>query len=55
MSYSRNSSSKTATQSIHEDPAGLQLSRFDPAFEEQMHLAREIMNERRAVLSELAK
>jgi putative addiction module antidote len=34
---------------------GVQLKAHDPAFDEQMALAREIMEERRAVLRELAK
>jgi putative addiction module antidote len=36
-------------------PDGVQLKAHDSAFDEQMALAREIMEERRAVLRELAK
>ena len=36
-------------------PGGVQLTPFDPEFEEQMTLAREIMHEDRDILHELAK
>ncbi len=36
-------------------PDGVRLTPFDPAFEEQMKAAREIMKARRNVLHELAK
>lgn len=36
-------------------PGGATLTPHDPAFEEQMKVAREIMADRRAVLRELAK
>lgn len=38
-----------------ETPQGVNLTPYDPAFEEQMKLARDIMKTRRAVLHELAK
>lgn len=38
-----------------ESPEGVRLTAFDPAFEEQMKLAREVMKSRRNVLRELAK
>ncbi len=38
-----------------ETPEGLRLSTSDPVFEEQMAVARRIMEERRDVLRELAK
>jgi putative addiction module antidote len=38
-----------------ESPDGFRLTAFDPAFEEQMALARQVMKSRRNVLRELAK
>ena len=38
-----------------ESPEGVRLTPFDPAFEEQMKAARDIMKNRRNVLHELAK
>lgn len=40
---------------VSELPDGIALRRCDPAFAEEMALAREIMRERRDVLRELAK
>lgn len=36
-------------------PDGLRITPYDPEFEEQMRIGREIMKERRDVLRELAK
>jgi putative addiction module antidote len=41
--------------SFVETPNGIELRPFDPAFEQQMAVARDIMHKRRAVLRELAK
>lgn len=41
--------------SLSETPEGVTLSRRDPAFEEQMAAAREVMARRRNALRELAK
>ena len=41
--------------SISDAPGGVTLSRYDPEFEHQMSLAREIMKRRRNALRELAK
>ena len=41
--------------SISDAPGGVTLSRYDPEFERQMTLARQIMKERRNALRELAK
>ena len=38
-----------------ESPDGVRLTPFDPAFEQQMEVARKIMKGRRNVLHELAK
>lgn len=38
-----------------ESPEGVRLTPFDPAFEQQMEVARKIMKSRRDVLHELAK
>jgi len=40
---------------VTETPKGVELSPYDPDFEADMKLAREIMHKRRAVLRELAK
>lgn len=40
---------------LTETPDGYALSPYDPAFEEQMEAAREIMKRRRNALRELAK
>ncbi|KAB0266997.1 AbrB/MazE/SpoVT family DNA-binding domain-containing protein [Microvirga brassicacearum] len=40
---------------VSETPNGIELSPYDPEFEADMELAREIMQKRRAVLRELAK
>jgi putative addiction module antidote len=40
---------------ITDTPNGIELSPYDPEFEADMELAREIMRKRRAVLRELAK
>lgn len=40
---------------VTETPDGLRITAYNPEFEEQMRLGREIMKERRAVLRELAK
>ena len=40
---------------VSETPNGIELSPYDPEFEADMELAREIMRKRRAVLRELAK
>jgi len=40
---------------VSETPTGIELSPYDPEFEADMELAREIMRKRRAVLRELAK
>ena len=40
---------------VTETPDGLRITTHNPEFEAQMHVAREIMKERRAVLHELAK
>ena len=41
--------------SISDAPGGLTLSRYDPAFEQQMAAARTVMKKRRNALRELAK
>ncbi len=41
--------------SLSETPNGIELSPFDPDFEEQMRLAEEIMDRYRDTLRELAK
>ena len=46
---------KGDTVFVTETPDGLAITPNDPAFETQMHAAREIMKKRRAVLRELAK
>ncbi|MQY50303.1 AbrB/MazE/SpoVT family DNA-binding domain-containing protein [Rhodocyclus gracilis] len=38
-----------------ESPEGVRLTAFDPAFAEQMELAKQVMKSRRNVLRELAK
>lgn len=38
-----------------ESPDGYRLTPYDPEFERQMTIAREVMHERREVLRELAK
>jgi hypothetical protein len=40
---------------LTESPDGYRLTPYDPAFEQQMSVARGIMKKRRAVLRELAK
>jgi len=40
---------------LTESPDGVRITPYDPAFEEQMSLARSFMRERRDVLRELAK
>lgn len=40
---------------VSEAPGGITLTPYDPAFAEQMDMARRIMRERRDVLRELAK
>jgi putative addiction module antidote len=40
---------------VTETPNGVELSPYDPEFEADMELARDIMRKRRAVLRELAK
>ncbi len=40
---------------LTESPDGFRLTPYDPAFEEQMAVARKVMKKRRAVLRELAK
>ena len=40
---------------LTDSPDGFRVTRQDPAFEEQMKQARDIMKARRAVLHELAK
>jgi putative addiction module antidote len=40
---------------LTECPGGFQITRYDPEFERQMVLAREVMREQRNVLEELAK
>jgi putative addiction module antidote len=46
---------KGDTLYLTESPDGARLTPFDPEFEAQMKLAREIMKNRKAVLHELAK
>lgn len=46
---------KGDTVHLSETPDGFSVTLYDPVFEEQMKLAREIMKDRRAVLHELAK
>jgi putative addiction module antidote len=41
--------------SFVDTPDGIELRPYDPAFEQQMAVARDIMHKRRAVLNELAK
>lgn len=43
------------TLSISDVPGGVTISRYDPAFEQQMTAAREVMKRRRNALRELAK
>jgi putative addiction module antidote len=43
------------TVQVVETPDGFRVARHDPAFSEQMEVAREVMRRRRAVLRELAK
>lgn len=40
---------------LTESPEGFRLTPYDPEFEKQMNLARQIMKKRRDVLHELAK
>ena len=40
---------------VTEVPGGLRLSSYDPDFEQQLSVAREVMRERRDALRELAK
>ena len=40
---------------LTESPDGFRLTPYDPAFEEQMNLARRFMRDRRDALRELAK
>jgi putative addiction module antidote len=40
---------------VTEMPDGLRITPYNPEFEEQMRMSREIMKERRDVLHELAK
>jgi putative addiction module antidote len=40
---------------VTEVPGGFRLSSYDPEFEQQMSIAREVMRERRDALRELAK
>jgi putative addiction module antidote len=40
---------------VTEIPGGFRLSSYDPEFEQQLNLAREVMRERRDALRELAK
>lgn len=40
---------------VTQTPDGLRITAHNPEFEEQMHISREIMKDRRAVLRELAK
>jgi putative addiction module antidote len=46
---------KGDTLYLTEAPDGVRLTPYDPAFEEQMSLARKFMRESRDVLRELAK
>ena len=46
---------KGDTVFLTESPDGYRITPHDPAFEEQMKIGRQLMKERRAVLSELAK
>ena len=46
---------KGDTLYLTESPDGVRLTPFDPEFEAQMKLAREVMKNRKAVLHELAK
>lgn len=46
---------KGDTLYITETPGGYRLTPYDPAFEEQMKVARGVMKKRRAALRELAK
>jgi putative addiction module antidote len=46
---------KGDTVYVTESPDGLRITPNDPAFEEQMTMARELMKEYRDVLRELAK
>lgn len=46
---------KGDTVFLTESPEGYRITEFDPAFEQQMSLAEEIMKRRRNVLRELAK
>jgi len=40
---------------VVETPNGIELTPYDPEFEQQMDVARKIMKKRRSVLRELAK
>jgi putative addiction module antidote len=40
---------------VLETPNGIELTPYDPEFEQQMETARNVMKERRSVLRELAK
>jgi hypothetical protein len=40
---------------VTEVPGGFRLSSYDPEFEQQLNVAREVMRERRDALRELAK
>jgi putative addiction module antidote len=46
---------KGDTVYVTESPDGLRITPHDPAFENQMTIARELMKEYRSVLHELAK
>jgi putative addiction module antidote len=46
---------KGDTVYITESPDGYRLTPYDPAFEQQMGAARQVMKKRRAALRELAK
>lgn len=46
---------KGDTLYLTESPDGMRITPHDPAFEDQMQAARDIMKARRAVLRELAK
>jgi putative addiction module antidote len=46
---------KGDTLYVTETPTGLNLSPYDPEFERQMEIAKEVMRDNRDVLRELAK
>jgi putative addiction module antidote len=46
---------KGDTLYVTETPTGLYLSPYDPEFERQMEIAKEVMRDNRDVLRELAK